>query len=447
MANKKRSSEKKFINTMIITGVIGVSVMMITMLVVINMFGTKKAGIKKEPVISDNLIASKPVAINKTIQGVIHGRDRQGYKIKVWDVENGQHIAIKVKDNTELQDSYGKPMSMQEVQIGDIVEITYEAESKDVVSMQKSARSWTKSDILQAEMDVENKKITVGNTVYEYTVNTIITDYNLEEISIKDIGKFDTLKIQGINQTIWSVQVLKSPGYIKLANLPIQEGTVEIDNNRIYILEEMEDSIPLPQGEHKIVIQMKGYIPFVEHVNIIQDEIYEINLKDVEKAMSNLDIYVINTPEDYTVQMDNKRYKKDELIELQPGTYTLKLTAKGFETFEKEIELEAGDQRIEVTLEEKVEQEKPEEEKPVTEEPKEGEEEIKTVQIIIETEPSQAQVFVGGVYKGATPALTGLKPGEYNISIEKEGYTTLYTTIVIDGTNKQKGFLYTLQKE
>ena len=78
---------------------------------------------------------------------------------------------------------------------------------------------------------------------------------------------------------------------------------------------------------------------------------------------------------------------------------------------------------------------------------KDNKEETQTVQIIIETDPGGAQVFVSDVYKGITPTLTGLKPGEYNISIEKEGYTTLYTTVIIDISNKQKSFLYTLEKE
>ena len=451
MKNRKRTSEKKFINTMIITGVIGVSVMMITMIFAVRAFGTNQAGERKEATFSDNIIEAKPVAINKTIEGVIYERDRQGYKMEVWNIEDNQSVAIKLKDDTQLQDSYGKPMSIQEIQIGDILEVTYEIESKKAVSMQKSARSWTKSDITKIELNAENKNITIGNTVYNYSNDVIITDSHLNKIKISDIGKFDTLKIQGIDQVIWSIQVLKSPGYIKLVDLPIKEGTLEINNNQIYLLDEIEDKIPLPQGNHKIVIQMKGYLPFAEQVNIIEDEVYEINLKDVEKAMSNLDVYVVNTAEDYTVQIDNKRYKKGEIIQIQPGLYTLKLTAKGFEVFEKEIELEAGDQRIEVALEEKpVAEEKPKQEnnnKGNEKDKEDKEEEVKTVQIIIETEPNEAQVFVSGVYKGTTPALTGLKPGEYNISIEKEGYTTLYTTIVIDGANKQKGFLYTLQKE
>ena len=399
-------------------------------------------------------VATESVVANKAIKGVIHEKGSQGKNIKVWDIQDGEYIKMKIKDNTQLKDSYGKPMSIQEVQIGEVVEITYESKSKDVVTIQKSPSAWTKSDIIGLEIDAKNKKMTLGNNVYDYTSNTLITNDKLEVVDTSAIGELDTLRLQGINNTVWSVQILQSPGYIKLSNMPTQKGTIEIDNNQIYPLEEIQDNISLSQGEHKIVIQMQGYEPFVEQVNIIQDVVYEIDLKNIEKAISNIEINVVNTPTDYTVQIDNKPYKKGEPIQIQPGTYTLKLTADGFKALERQIQLEAGDQRIDITLQpeqgnpepggNKVDKEEKDKDK---DKDKDKEEEIKTVQIIIETEPSQAQVFVSGVYKGTTPALTGLKPGEYNISIEKEGYSTLYTTIMIDSSNRQKSFLYTLEKE
>lgn len=450
----KRSSEKQFIRTMIITGVVGLSIMMITMLYIIKAFGTKKVDIKNEPSIPPTTKETEVAVENKATRGIIHDKGAQGKNIKVWDIQESQYIQMKIKDNTQLKDSYGKPMSIQEVQIGEILEITYEAKSKDVIAIQKSASAWTKSDVMGLEIDVQNKTITLGNNIYEYTSNMLITNNQREVVDITAIGEFDTLRLEGMNNMIWSIQVLESPGYIKLSNIPTQEGTIEIDNNQIYPLEGIEENIPLSQGAHKIVIQMQGYHPFVEQVNIIEDVVYEIDLKDVEKAISTLQINVVNTPVDYMVQIDNKRYKKGEAVQVEPGTYTLKLTADGFEPFERKIELKAGDQLLDITLETKQEQaeqpkSEPEQSKPQTENKtdQDNKEEIKTVQIIIETEPAQAEVFISGVYKGVTPALTGLKPGEYNISIEKEGYSTLYTTIIIDSSNRQKSFLYTLEKE
>lgn len=464
MKNKKqtskkqnnRSSEKQFMKTMIITGVVGLSVMMITMIYIVNLFGSKKVSVPKEPSIPVTTIEPEEVIEEKMVKGVIHEKGSQGKNIKIWDVQENEYVKVKIKSGSQLQDSYGKPMILQEIKVGDIVETTYEKNNKNVITMKKSPSAWTKAKVTNMKIDTENRKMTLGNDTYTYTSNLIVIDDLLEVKDIRAIHDFDTVEIKGINNTIWAVQILQSAGYLKLSNMPTVEGTIEIDNNRVYQLGEIQDNIGLPQGEHKVVIQMVGYEPFVEQVNITPEVVYEIDLKSIEKAITILEVSVMNTPTDYKVEIDNKSYKKGVKIEVTPGSHRLKVTADGFDTIERTVELGAGDQRIEVTLQPKEkagklekEPQKQQKPKPDKEEKndKDDKEEIQTVQIIIETEPGDAQVFVSGVYKGTTPALTGLKPGEYNISIEKEGYSTLYTTIIIDSSNRQKSFLYTLEKE
>lgn len=441
------------------------------MLYMIKLFGPKKAAVVQEqltPVVENK----KQEAVNsKELRGVVHDISAKKTNIKVWDIGKKEYINIYIKDKTQLADTYGKPMSIQEVRLGDIVEVTYGANNKEVIKIQKSAKAWTKTELSQIDIDVQNQTIQIGNTKYDYTSDIIVINDELQVIDLQDINSLDTLMINGIDNTVWSVTVIESAGYLKLTNMPTTQGTLEIGNNRIYRLEEIGENIPLPGGEHKVVIRMEGYRPFAKQVRISTNEIQELDLREVEEAVANLKIRVVNTEEDYKVLIDDKTYRKDELIRVQPGTYTLKVISKGFKTVEMEIQLEEGDRSINISLESEEEEEKQEEkleekleektkekktevknqesqkEVPIFKEEEKPVEEIKTVQIIIETDPTGAQVFVNGVNKGTTPALTGLKPGEYSITIEKEGYSSLYSTIIIDASNAQKGFLYTLQKE
>ncbi|HHX60502.1 MAG TPA: PEGA domain-containing protein [Epulopiscium sp.] len=464
---KNKSSQKKFMQTMIITGVVGLSIMMIVMLYMVKLFGQKKAVIVPES--STSVVGNKDKEDRETeqLRGVVRDIGNKRKNIKVWDIEEKQEVKVYIKEKTQITDSYGKPMSIQEVGLGDIVQITYDARKKDILTIQKSAKAWTKSEVLGIDLNTQSKTIKIGNVKYGYTSDIVIINDELELVDISDINSLDTLMIQGIDDTIWSMQVVQSAGYLKLSNIPTRKGTIEIGNNKIYRLEEIEDQIALPGGEHKIVIRMEGYHPLVKHIIISTKQIQELDLKDVEAEVANLKIKVVNTEVDYRVNIGGKTYKKDELIQVKSGQYTLKVAAEGFEVFEMEIQLVEGDRSINVTLqaknedptagagEQKLGQENtvpqspaPQNPTPVTPKPEAPPvEEIKTVQIIIETDPADSQVFVNGVYKGKTPALTGLKPGEYSITIEKEGYLSLYTTIIIDASNAQKGFLYTLQKE
>lgn len=440
----KRSSEKQFIKTMIITGVIGLSVMMVTMIYVIKIFGTKNVSVAKEDQIAE-IVKKDVIKEDTTTRGVVY--EKQHQNIKIWDIKQEEYIKINVDNKTSIKDGYGKPMTIGEIEKGEIIEVTYDTKSKDASEIQKSSVAWTKTQVNGATIDIQNKTIIIGNDEYNYTSNLIITNDSQEVIDINSIGQYDTLMIKGTDKTVWSINIMESPGYIKFSQAPSQEGTIEIDNNRIYMLEEVKEPIPLSIGTHKIVVQIKGYEPLVKNVDITKDTVYNFNLKDMKQATSNLNINVTNTAKTYNIQIDNKRYKKGDAITLPAGEYILKITADEFETYEQKIQLEAGDQLINIALTPKADEtNKKDKDKDNNKDSKE-QDEIKTVQIIIETEPVGAQVYVNGVHKGTTPTLTGLKPGEYNISIEKEGYLPLSTIIVVDGSSSQRAFLYTLQKE
>lgn len=465
----KRSSQKQFLQTMIITGIVGASIMLMVALYMIKLFAPKK--VKTIPDQLPPMVQNQEDKESKSMVGVIELIGTRNKNIILRNTQENETLKMQIKNQTEIKDSYGKLMSKQELQIGDILEVIYEQKSSDILILQKSDQAWERRDITSPKIDDEYKTIKIGNKQYDYTSDILIINEQLEQVEIGEINPFDRLTIKGLNNTVWSVQVLESAGYLQLINLANQEGSIEINNNQRYNLKEIQDNISLPAGSHKIVIRMKGYLPLAKTINIATGEAYGIDLKDAQEAIARLNVKVTNTQIDYKVEIDNKTYKKGEIIEVKPGKHSLRLTAEEFKTVEMQLALEDGEVNINVRLEPKpveVEPTEPKEpkvdkptletpklEKPKVEIPKVGnnqpaqevEEEIKTVQISIETDPIEAQVFIGGIYKGTTPALTDLRPGEYSISIEKQGYSTLYSTIVIDASNAQKGFLYTLQKQ
>ncbi|ALM75537.1 protein kinase domain-containing protein [Thermococcus barophilus] len=51
--------------------------------------------------------------------------------------------------------------------------------------------------------------------------------------------------------------------------------------------------------------------------------------------------------------------------------------------------------------------------------------------LIVRTTPSQAKVYINGVYKGLTPLTITLEEGTYDLKIEKEGYETIQEVVTL----------------
>lgn len=474
---KKKTGQEQFKRTIFTVGAIGLSIIVLTTIYMFKLFAGDKIGAhlvgSHQQLPSQDLEGEKPAS--HSLVGVIYNINSRN--IKIWDVDEEKHLKVNIKRSTEIKDKHGRPMTRHDIQKGSIVEITYKIKDMEILSIQESTRAWEEVGVADLDIDMEKNIIKMGNHKYTYRDDIIITNMESTQIDLSYINSSDTLKVRGIDNQILSIQVLETGGYLKLANAPANQGVVEVGNNKIYQIGEIQDGIPLPIGDHKIVVHIDGYEPYLEHVTLTEEEIYTINLGQMKEIISSLNIKVVNTNQDYRVRINNKNYKKGETIKVKPGEYTLKVVAEGFKPLELQINIKEGHQSLSINLEEEEQIEDGSQpsnktnNRPNTNNNtnkntgssnnnntgsntgsntgnnEEVEEEIKTVQIIIETEPAEAQVFVSGVYKGTTPALTGLKPGEYSITIEKEGYNTLYSTIIIDASNAQKGFLYTLEEE
>lgn len=249
-------------------------------------------------------------------------------------------------------------------------------------------------------------------------------------------------------------------------NIPSREGRLELDINRMIPLSELTMPIEVTAGKHKVVVSIKGYNDIIEEIDVAPGEVYELSLNSVNRSYTNVNIVVANTDvEDYTININNKTYTKGEKISLPQDIYTFKITAEGYKTWSKQIVLSKPNQTIKVVLK----SDKPEDEKDEnttltdtsqgnnssnntsnnSTSTSQGEEnntaatgETKTIDIA--TDPSGAKVYINGVNKGTTPYKATLTLGSYSILLEKEGYEIYNTSIILDGSDDQTGFLYVL---
>jgi len=95
-------------------------------------------------------------------------------------------------------------------------------------------------------------------------------------------------------------------------------------------------------------------------------------------------------------------------LELDPGTYSIRIEKSGYRTEYETVTLSPGDTRsIFKDLE------------PLK------------AKLYVHSNPSSASVYIDGIYKGITPLTLELDPGTYSIRIEKSGYRTEYETVTL----------------
>lgn len=451
---------KLFVKTMIITAMLALVVIPVSMFIGIKSFVQVKEPAQVFSDIGSSSSAAKDTSPTSKMTGVVE--DINGRTVKVLDIGKNEYVYRTIEEITQVQDAYQKPIPLDKIKKGDVVEIICDIDTSKVLSMAKVKGSWLKTNIKNIDIDISNQKMYIGENVYSFTDYTLVLGKRQDKISIHQIGKYDTLELTGVGDKVYSIKVLKEQGTIEIGTLPLYEGIIEIDRNRQINLQNLNAPIPVEAGKHKVVIKMNGYETVVQEVEVKEGENSFVLVDNPKEAYTEIMIELMNSVTAYTVEVDGTVYAQDASIKVKRGRHHIKVNAEGFKSWAGDIAPQEPTVRLQVTLEPLV-AEQPKEDKvpevpatpevPVTPEvPTTPEVPIETTNkanapeynLNISTDPDGAKVYVDGEYKGTTPYSAILPLGEHKVLLQKEGYEEYTTSLTIEDSNNQNSHLYIL---
>ena len=445
-------ANKKFVTTMMVLTVLGMGILM----------GTLFAGVKwileqeimqqaeVEEITKPEDKVKEEVAFNATIQGVIV--EKINNQIKVFDRDKDQTVTTVVEMGTKIIDAYGENIPMNVLEVGDVIELMYEPQKDRLIQIAIADGAWTKSDIKNLEIDRSNRIIKIGSKPYTYTEDTLVRDQAGQGINPYMVGDYDTVELKGVEDEVSSIQVTAKQGYLELVDLPVAEGIVEINTRRHVPINQEMQPIPLEEGLHQVVLRLPGYDTLIKTISTKPGETIQITGGEFLKSYATLYVEILNPDLPVQITLGDLTYDGKEPIHIATGTYPIKVEAEGYVTWETQLILEEGSVRLPIELiKEEIEEEVP----PTTEENQEntdseaeetpeGSTDVADYSVNISTEPSDARLTINGEDKGLTPYQTTLEVGEYQIKIEKEGYETYETNILIDHSDNQNSYRYLL---
>lgn len=205
------------------------------------------------------------------------------------------------------------------------------------------------------------------------------------------------------NETI-ALNVELIPNFANVTLTTDAESEIWIDDN---YKSNGSWSGPLELGEYSVEIKKKSHRTASEIVRVTEVGERTIALKAPTPIYASLEL--TSTPSNATVALDGKYVGETPLIlnNILVGNHTVTVTKQGFSKVEKTIELkEEIENNISVVL-------------------------PNTKEVSITSNPTIADVYIDGVYKGVTPLKTVLSYGEHMIRFIKDGYYKVEKTIKV----------------
>ncbi len=338
---------------------------------------------------------------------LINSKNSNG-KVGFYDFEHDVIYNMPIDENTVVTDSIGSILKQSAVQVGDVVKAYIDFDNKQVMSINYSADTWMRDNILGSAVNVDGDTVTVGSTVYNYTPETLVVFEN-SVVDIKDISDGDVLCIQGYGNNVWSIRIKESGGYVSVIGWEeIENGTLSVDGGSAIRID--SEKIKINGGMHTIVIKGDNIDDYTTDVYITPGSEVGINL---DNHLSSGKIVFRANVTDYDLYINGSLYEDKDNCELPYGTYTLSIVKEGYNTWFKEIELKDKEMYLDINLEQI----------------------MTTGRITIYSQPSAAEIYVDEELVGRAPIMLNKAYGDYLIRASLDGYPDSIEVVTINGAD------------
>ena len=279
------------------------------------------------------------------------GKDETEHKLKFISVDSDKLFELDYTDRTPIHGKHGNLMTLAQIPLGEILDVTYSIHSRELVDLTISNEAWTFTDVTKFEINEEEGRMDIAGSTYKLP-KTAIVSYRDELASFMDVTNVDTLIVKGYGRKVCSVIVDRGHGYVRLQNDSYFEGGwIEIGQEIIKkVTEEM--LIPVPEGDYHVRLTNRGYAA-EQDITIERDKESVIDLSKVdikEVAIGHVEFDI--DPDYAQLFIDGQITDFDERIPIEFGIHHIHVELAGYKSVDTNIRISDQYANVEIALEE-----------------------------------------------------------------------------------------------
>lgn len=371
-------------------------------------------------------IVYPPNSYDSEDTAVLLKKDTEKNTVTLYNLTVGKQYTLQVTGTSSMHDKYGEPLSLAQLEPGDIVEVTFLKDIKRLNSMQLAQGSWSNENAARYMLDWDRKTVTLGQDVYKMPDNVLLLSEG-RVIEPMDLNPVDVLTFQGMDSQVLSIVVEKGHGYLRLENdVNFIGGFIEVGQSKITTIKE-DMLLTVPEGSYEVLISHNGG-GGTKQVTIGRNQEVALDIGDLEVAQIQYGKVVFTTtPENAEVYIDGTKVDISLPVTLEYGIHQIIARAEDYNTMTSYIKVGQASAGIDLELDK------------ITEE--DEEEDTDSYKVYIDA-PEGVEVYLDGNYIGIAPVSFKKEEGTHTITLRKTGYETRSYTVAIDEEEKDISYSF-----
>jgi hypothetical protein len=391
--------------------------------------------------IGGDILNAGPGAYDSADTAVLVRKGEDGLSVTLQNIVLEKEYTLSVEGTSTFLDKYGDGVSLAQIELGSIVDVTFLKTFKRLTSMQVSSEAWGYEAVRNYQIDPVRQEISVGSKVYKYSQDVVLLSEN-KRIDLMDLNQADLLTIRGLDSSVQSIRVARGHGYLRLLHdESFVGGWIEIGQTLMQkITEDM--LLTVPEGRYSVLISHKGG-GGEKTVVIRRNEETELDIGDfvVPKPQSGTVVFSV-TPDDTEVYIDGSLTDISEPVTLVYGVHQLIAKADGYGSITKYLRVGEESAGVDIVLD-PVDSELNQESTEAAEETETTQEDTTAsyYQVYVDA-PEGVEVYVDGNYVGISPCSFKKTPGSHMITLRRTGFENRSETIQIDEEEKDISYSF-----
>lgn len=392
---------------------------------------------------------------------LIVGLNTENKTVTFYNREVNREYTLNYDGTSKIYDKYGTAMSIDQVEVGTIVDITFLKTKKLLNSMQGSQDAWELSKIKDFDInELENHMYAAGSNYW--FDNSIEVYADGSEAELMDINPVDTITVRGVDRMVYSVAIDEGHGYLRLKNEEyFVGGWIEITGSKIIKTIGEDMIIAVPVGTYDVQLSNKG-VEGLKTVSIDRNKETELDIGDIQteelKTYGNI-IFVVE-PSTAEIYIDGEMVDISKPVNVEYGVHQLIAKAAGYQTLTQYIKVGAENATLEIALEPlqsyedySIPRVSPTVSVAVMPSPSPVPTSSPSTNIVTTgttvnghkitiSAPSGVEVYLDGNYIGIAPISFTKISGKHEIILRKEGFVTRSYTIAVDTEARDETFSF-----
>ncbi len=400
---------------------------------------------KDKKTMDTGFIASTAGSYDSADTAVVISTDQENSAVVFMNMETGKQYTLYYDGTTYVKDKHDGPMTISQIEPGNVVDVTFLKGKKRLASIQRSPQAWVYDGIENYDLGGPNKTANIGSNTYSLPDDVVVMSEGRRS-EVMDVVKQDVLTVSGIDHKIYSINVEKGHGYLRLKNdQALIGGWIEVGNS--VIREITEDMLlVVPEGSYQVLLSNSG-VSGTKEVLIERNKEVILDVGDLEITENKTGRILFSvTPDTAKVSIDGQTVDISKAVELPYGIHQVHLEAKGYDSLTKYIQV--GSEYATISFE--LEEERDDNDRrtvssntiddyqpavPVEDQNKDSLSEnalgAKSGNRVYIDAPKNVEVYLDGNYIGVSPISFKKTVGSHTITLRKSGYKTKSYTIYL----------------